>query len=478
MEWGRREDSGRGNGKRAMKNGPTFRRYDPQQIFLFPPSPRDWLPEGDLAYFIMDVVEQLDLRAIYRCYEGRQGGQPPYSPRMMVGLLLYGYCVGVPSSRKIEQATHHSVPFRVLAANHHPDHDTIAAFRQRHLESLRGLFVQVLQLCRKAGLVKLGHVALDGTKVRANASKHKAMSYGRMEHRAVELEQEVMRLLAEAEAVDAREDALYGKGRRGDELPQELRFRTSRLKKIKEAMRALEEEARQKAEVEREAYEEKKKARQERPQGRRGRPPKEPSDKPAPKAQRNFTDPDSRIMKDGATKSFEQCYNCQAAVDDKAQVVVAAEVTQQANDKQQLAPMMEKVKENTAGRKPVKVTADSGYFSEQNMRVLEDAGIDGYLATKKERHGCGSPPAPRGRIPKDATPTQRMRRKLHTVKGRCTYRKRKQIVEPVFGQIKQVRGFRRFLLRGLDNVRGEWELICLTHNLLKLFRSGKALKWA
>ena len=457
-----------------MKTHTQFRPYEPNQLLLLPPDMRTWLPEDDLVYFIMDVVRGLELSAIYRDYDQAKGGQPPYDPRMMAGLLLYAYCVGVFSSRKIEKATYHSVPFRVLCADQHPDHDTIAEFRKRHLKALSGLFVQVLRLCQTVGLVKLGHVALDGTKVRANASKHKAMSYGRMEKKARELEEEVALLLSEAEAVDAQEDAVYGKGKRGDELPEELRYKQSRLMKIKEAMQALEQEAQERREEIRRQQE----AKEKEDRDRKGRNPKEPSGTPDPRAQRNFTDPESGIMKEGATGSFEQCYNCQTAVDHKAQVIVAATVTQQANDKKQFKPVLEKLKENTGDKKPKKLSADAGFFSEANATYCALEGIDAYLATQKHRHNKPPEPAPRGRIPRDATVKDRMVRKLLTIKGRCTYALRKQIVEPVFGQIKEARGFRRFLLRGLEQVRAEWEMICITHNLLKLFRSGLAPKLA
>ena len=455
-----------------MKNQTQFRPYDPDQLFLLPPDMKDWLPQGDLVYFLMDVVDKLDLHPIYASYDGSKGGQPPYDPRMMTSLLIYAYCKGVASSRKIERATHEMIPFRVLTADQQPDHDTIADFRKRHLQALAGLFVQVLQLCQKAGLVKLGHVALDGTKVKANASKHKAMSYARMEKSAAELRAEVERMLQQAEAVDVEEDALYGKGKRGDELPDELQRKQSRLKKIKEAMAALEAEAKAKADVKREELQQKEKTRTQEGKKPRGPKPKEPDDKPKPKAQRNFTDSDSRIMKDGASKSFEQAYNCQAAVDEKAQVIVAASVTQETNDKQQVKPLIESIKENTGGKKPKKASADNGYFSENNIAYLQEEEIDEYIATGRLKHSEKPPPVSRGRIPKSATAKERMARKLRTVKGRGTYKKRKVIVEPVFGQIKEARGFRRFLLRGLENVTAEWDLICLTHNLLKLFRSG------
>jgi hypothetical protein len=367
----------------------------------------------------------------------------------------------MPSSRKIERATYESVPFRVLAANQHPDHDTIATFRQRHLEAIAELFVQVLRLCRAAGLVKLGHVALDGTKVRANASKHKAMSYGRMAQKIAQLDQQVQELLGEAEATDLQEDTQYGKGKRGDELPEEVRFRQQRREKIRQAQAALEAEAR--AQASRQEIDKHEKRGPAQPQ-----PPAKPDDK----AQRNFTDPDSRIMKDSGRNSFVQAYNCQVAVDDEAQVIVAADVTQQANDKQQVQPLTQQLEQNTEGHKPQALSGDYGYFSEQNVTYLQQAGIDPYLATKGKGR-CVSGPAPCGRIPKDATVKQRMARKLRTKQGQKIYARRQQTAEPVFGQIKQARGFRQFLLRGLEAVQAEWRLICLTHNLLKLFRNGQ-----
>jgi transposase len=430
-----------------------------------------WLPQEHLVYFIQDLVGQMDLSAIYASYDGSKGGYPAYHPEMMVALLVYGYCVGVPSSRKIEKATYELIPFRVLTADQHPDHDTIAEFRRRHLESLAALFVQVLRLCQKAGLVKLGHVSLDGTKVRANASKHKAMSYGRMEKSVMELEAEVKRLLAEAEATDEAEDRCHGKDRHGDELPEELRFKQGRLARIKEAKEALEREARERAKQER-LEQDKKKQGREASGEHRGRPPKAPSERPDGKAQYNFTDPESRIMKDGATKSFEQSYNCQAAVDSESQVIVGARVSQEANDKQELQPMVEKLKSDLDGKKPLRMTADSGYFSEDNVSYLAREQIDGYVATGRIKHGDQPLPVPRGRMPKGASLKERVSRKLRTLKGQFIYAKRKGIIEPVFGQIKQVRGFRQFLLRGIRKVSGEWDLICLGHNVLKLFRSN------
>jgi transposase len=446
-----------------------FLPYTPGQMLLLPPDLREWLEEGHLAYFILDVVEALDLSEIYASYDGSRGGRPGFDPRLLVGLLVYGYCVGVTSSRKLEKATQESVPLRVLAANQHPDHATIAEFRRRHLEALARLFVQVLRLCEKAGLVRLGHVALDGTKMRANASKHKAMSYGRMEEKVGELEAQVADLMAAAEATDQAEDAQHG-SRRGDELPDELRFRQKRLEKIREAMAALEAEAEEAAQKLREEKEAKVQAK-----GKKsapvddGQPAK--AVRPAEKAQKNFTDADSRIMRDGATKSFEQSYNCQAAVDSQAQVIVAAQVTQQANDKQQVKPLVEMMKVNLRGRIPEELSADTGYYSEENVAYLEGQQIEPYVppSRPKEEDSPGEPLEP---LSDTAPVRERMVAKLRTPTGRKVYSKRKETVEPVFGQIKEARGIRRFLLRGLDSVQAEWALICATHNLLKLFRSG------
>jgi transposase len=454
-----------------------FRNCDLNQAYLLPPSLQDWLPEGHLARFVADLVETLDLSALYAQYEEGDGrGLAAYDPRMMVRLLIYGYCRGVASSRRMERATQEDVAFRYLAADQHPDHDTIADFRKQHLANLGPLFVQVLKLCQQAGLVKLGHVALDGTKVKANASKHKAMSYERMGETEQKLQTEVEALLAEAARVDAEEDGKYGKGKRGDELPAELARRESRLKKIQEAKAALEAEAkeaaqRKQAEVEARLQEREK---QEEERGRKfgGRPPQAPDPeqaKPEPRAQRNFTDPESRIMKDGATKEFVQAYNAQAAVDSEGQVIVAAAVTQAANDQQQLVPMLAQV-EAMMGRQPERVTADAGYFSAANVTHPRLAGIDLFVAPDRPKHGEEVPVATGP--PPEAGVTEQMRHKLRTPEGRTIYKRRKAIVEPVFGQIKEGRGFRRFLLRGLAPVEAEWKLICATHNLLKLFQSG------
>jgi transposase len=459
--------------------GICFRSDDLNQALLLPPSLHDWLPEKHLARFLVDVVETLDLSAIYASYEAKDGrGQAAYAPEMMLRLLLYGYCIGVCSSRKIEARTYEDVAFRYLSADQHPDHDTIAEFRKRHLEALAGLFTQALLLCEKAGLVKLGHVAIDGTKIKANASKHKAMSYDRMGETELRLKQEIDALLKQADETDAAEDAQFGKGKRGDELPDELARRESRLKKLQQAKAALEKEAREKAEQERGEAEAKLAERREQEEltGKkmRGRDPQIPAPdaaQPAPKAQRNFTDPESRIMPDGANKgSFVQGYNAQIAVDAQTQIIVAAEITQQANDSQQLIPMLEQVVINM-GRKPDRVSADAGYWSEANATDPAVTGIDLHIATGRIKHGevieaASGPP------PENATPKQAMAHKLRTETGRATYKMRKAIVEPVFGQIKERRGFRRFSLRGLTNVRAEWKLVCATANLLKLFRYG------
>jgi transposase len=412
----------------------NYKTYDPDQLFLLPPSLKEWLPENHLAYFVSEVVDELDLSDIEQTYSTRLQGQPAYHPAMMVKLLFYAYCMGIPSSRKIETKTYEDIAFRILAAGHHPDHDTIADFRKNHLGALKGLFLRILLLCKEAKLVKLGHVSLDGTKMKANASKHKAMSYGRMGEREKELEHEVEELLRKAESVDAEEDRRYGKAR-GDELPEELKFREKRLAKIREAKKALED-----------------------------RIAKETERHPKSKDQINFTDPESRIMKDSGTKEVIQGYNAQAAVDASSQIIVAADVTIQSNDKNQLEPMLAEVKEN-CNAVPKELSADAGYYSEENVAHAQEKDIKTFIPPGNTRHADVKPLSPRGRIPKHLSIKEKMERLLQTKKG-----KRKETVEPVFGQIESVRGFRQFLLRGLDNMKGEWQLICLTHNLLKLHR--------
>ncbi len=446
----------------------TFRPYDPDQMLLLPPSLKEWLSPGHLVYFVAELVENLDLEAILSSYGGPARGTVPYDPRMLTGVLIYGYCTGVFSSRRMSRKLEEDIAFRVLAANQRPDFRTISDFRKAHLSELSGLFVQVLRLCRAAGLVKLGHVALDGTKIKANASKHKAMSYERMNKEEARLKQEVDALLRQADDLDEQEDAEYGVDRRGDELPAELAFREGRLRKIKEAKEALEREAKEEAEAQKRECEAREK---EGPVG--GLKPQEPNPNPGPKSQKNFTDPESRIMPSPADKkSFVQAYNCQAAVDGKAQIIVAADVTQEPNDKKQAVPMMAQVVANT-GTSPKKALMDAGYFSEKNIAGVEKSGTEIFMPPRRQKHGEKTEAPGRGRIPVDLSAAERMTRKLRTKRGREAYALRKEIAEPVFGQIKQARGFRQFLLRGVVKVKGEWSLVCTTHNILKLWKSGR-----
>ena len=431
--------------------GKSYRPYYPDEDLLLPPSLREWLPENHLAYFVSDVVDNLDLSAMDAVYGNEKRGQPPYDPRMMAKVLVYGYCVGVFSSRRIEKRLVEDIAFRILAAGNQPNFRTISDFRKIHLQTLAGMFEQVLKIALEAGAMKLGRVALDGTKIKANASKHKAMSYERMQEKDKQIRAEVKQLLEQAEAADAEEDQLHGKDRRGDELPEELQRRESRLKKIREAKQALEARAREKAQAE---VADAKEA------------------KPKEKDQYNFTDPESRIMK--GADGFVQGYNAQAVVEPTLQLIVGQAVTDATNDKQQLTPMLE-IMEAQSGQRPQAVLADSGYCSEKNLAQLDAdeepaRRIDGYVATERQKHDEYRQPCPRGPLPQDATRVERMKRKLQTKAGKAVYAARKAIVEPVFGQIKQARGFRQFLMRGIDKVSGEWALVCLTHNILKLYR--------
>jgi transposase len=450
-----------------------FRPYSLEQQLLLPPDLREWVPEDDLVWFISDTVDVLDLSAIVDVYDHGDGrGQPPYHPAMMVKLLLYAYCSGMPSSRKIERATHRDVAFRALTADQHPDHDSIAEFRQRHLSALATLFVQVLRLCQAAGLVTLGHVALDGTKIKAHASRHKAMSYARMADTERRLQEEVRRLLDEAERVDAAEDATFGPDRRGDEVPAELARRETRLAKIRALKAVLEKEAREGAAQAADAARAKLAAREQRTGRQQGRPAKVPDPaqaRLAPTAQRNFTDPESRIMKDTATDSFIQGYTAEAAADSHQQIVIACGVTNAAQDVEQFGPLLAQIATHV-GQRPAVITADAGFFSEANLSVAAACGIEAYIPPDRDRHGIppgAGPPADhrRGRA------SERMRAKLRTPMGEAIYRRRKAIIEPVFAYIKDRRGFRRFSFRGLAKVSAEWSLICLTHNLLKLYRA-------
>ena len=424
----------------------TYKTYLPEQDLLLPPSLRQWLPENHLAYCVSDVVDQLDLSAIESVYEEEDRGQPPYHPRMMVKILVYSYCVGVFSSRRMEKRLVEDVAFRVLAAGHEPDFRTLSDFRKIHLKALEELFQQVLGLALEVGALKLGRVALDGSKIKANASKHKAMSYGRMAETEKRLRKEVRELLKQAETVDEEEDKRYGRERQGEELPEELQRRETRIARIREAKKALEERAREKAESEKKDDQEAK---------------------PEPKAQYNFTDPESRILK--GSDAFVQGYNTQVAVEPTLQLIVGQRVTQAANDKQQMVPLIEVVQEQS-GQKPEEVLADSGYCSEENLKYLAKRRMEGFVATEKQKHGERNEPCKRGPLPKGASRVERMKRKLQTKVGAAVYASRKYIVEPVFGQIKQARGFRQFLLRGLEKVRGEWALVCMTHNLMKFHK--------
>jgi len=439
-----------------------FRPWNPDQMFLFPPAPRDWLPENHLVYFLLDVVPQMNLQPILAPYQATDRGQPPYHPAMLVTVLLYGYATGVFSSRRLMARCETDAAFRVIVADDIPDFRTISDFRKRHLTALEGLFVEVLKLCAKAGLVKVGRIALDGSKVKANASRHKAMSYDYMLKEEKRLKQEIKALLAQAEAADQVDDQTYGPDRRGEELPEELARRQSRLHKIREAKAALEAEARDQARA----------AAAERQQA--GQPPLGPDPeqaKPEPKAQYNFTDSESQIMK-VSNKGWDQCMNAQVVVNEH-QIIVAADVTDATNDKQQLQPMIEQTQQNVSAagvqEKVKEAVADSGFYSEANVAYLEGQAIDPYIATERLKHH-EQIAAPRGRYPQGLTAKQRMARKLRTKRGRERYARRKAMVEPVFGQVKQGRGFRQFHLRGRKKMRAEWRLVSLTHNLLKLWR--------
>ena len=502
----------------------SFRSWNPEQTLLLPPSPVDWLPENHLVFFLLDLAAELDLEAIHAVYRQKDPrGEKAYEPRMLVVLLLYAYCVGLPSSRKIEKACWEDAAFRVLTGNQQPDHSRIADFRRRHLDALAGLFIRVLRLCQRAGLVSLGTVALDGTKVKANASKHKAMSHERMLKSERQLEAEMRALLRKAEIIDAQEDGQYGKGKRGDELPEELQRRSSRLEWIRKAKAELEAEAAagkarqrdQQAEAaeqdakaaEASGDEQRSKRAARRSRGARKRAdeaqklaiekaaaarrdlnkaaaadktdplampqrtlPTDAAGHPKPSAQRNFTDPDSHILK--GADGWLQGYNAQAAVDGDHQVIVAIGVSNQASDAVHLLPMLERTLANT-GQIPDALIADAGYCSTANLEVCEDRQLKAYISTSRQQHGQRPRPS-RGKAPRDLDARGRMDRKLRSKAGQAIYALRKTIVEPVFGQIKGARGLDRFRLRGLEKVNGEWALMATTHNLLKLFRASLA----
>lgn len=490
-----------------------YRDWNPDQPFLLPPSLQEWLPEDHPVYLMLDILEELDVSAINRKYQEKDArGTRPYAPKMMVGLLLYGYSVGIRSSRKLEKATYEDIPFRVLAAGNHPDHSRISEFRRKHLEELEDLFLQVFQICQRMGLVELGNVALDGTKVQASASKHKAMSYERMLEEEERLKEEIQEMLEEAEATDREEDERFGRENRGDELPEELERKEERLRTIQQAKADLEKEAKQdraeevqakadRAEKRSKTHESKKervrsetlaekwdeeaaRLRQEAdeqagedvgeaetPEGMPKHRPKTQTDgTPKPKAQRNFTDPDSRIMEKGS--EFLQGYNCQLLVDEAHQIIVAQGVTNNASDNGNFGPMVEKGTDN-AGTSPEAVLADSGYWNEDAPEQADKLGTEAYIATGRQPHGKKTPTWS-GTPPDTATAQKQMSHKLRAREGLDRYALRKSVVEPVNGQIKEIGGFRRFSLRGYQKVRREWALVCTGHNLKKLIGAMQA----
>ncbi len=438
----------------------TFRDWSLDQALLLPPSVHDFVPASHLSRFVVALItDELDLSAIMASYQGEKG-QPPYHPAMMVALLLYAYAVGIYSSRRIAKACQERVDFMAIVALQAPDFRTISEFRRRHLTALAGLFVQVLKLCERAGLVKLGHVALDGSKIKANASKHKAMSYERMKKREAELQAEVDEWLRAAETADSAEDRAFGADRRGDEMPDWVADKQKRLAKIREAKAALEAEAKAAAE---EAAREKAARTKDDDKPHPGRKPAPPSATPEPKAQRNFTDPESRILK--TKDGYIQGYNAQAAVDAEAQIIVAHALSNNGSDQAHLAPLLDAVKANLK-RNPDEVSADAGYCSAANLRTLSRRRIKAYVATGRQQHGAKAAIAKRPTRP--GSLLARMSAKLKRAGYRSRYRLRKQVVEPVYGQIKEARGFRQFLLRGMEKVKAEWSMICTAHNLRKL----------
>jgi transposase len=425
-------------------------------MFLLPVNPREWLTKDHLAYFVSDLVDSFDLKEFVKAYKNTPTGQPPYHPAMMLKILVYAYSTGVFSTRVIARKIDEDIAFRMLAAGERPDFRTIAVFRKKHLSALSKLFAQVLKLAKASGLIKLGVIAIDGTKIKANASRHKALSYGRMDDVEARLRKKVKDILDEAEAIDAAEDELYGDDKTGDELPEELRDPVNRIKKIKDLRERIEREEKEKTGKE--------------------------DARPKAKEQRSLTDGDSRIMK-MSDKSFQYAYNCQAAVcgdpaKGEPQIIVATRLSNQASDNPQLKAVIEKVEENT-GQLPKKLLADAGYFSSENLNHCKDKQIDAFIPPNKQKHSQ-SGPCPRGRIPRDISEADRMRRKLKTKCGKRLYDKRKVMPEPVFGEQKGVRGFRQFLLRGKENVAAEWDFLCTTSNILKLFRYAALPKlgWA
>ena len=477
----------------------TFRSYDQDQMLLMPPSLDDWLPKDHTARFISEVVDELlDLSVIYASYV-EASGAPPYNPTMMLKLLLYAYSTGVTSSREMERRCHVDIAFRWLSANTTPDYRSLARFRRRHEEALGDLFNQVLVLCSEAGLIKLGRVALDGTKLRASASRRKSMSYSRLGPRIAELEAQVATILAEAEATDLAEDEAFGVDKRGDEIPEELRRRETRIAKMRKAKEAIEQEAKEKAQAK---ADERAKAETTTKVSKKVKTSTDTETKavgddtkgtgstqvnadtaapptpvrPNPKAQRSFTDPDSRMMK--TNEGFHYAYNAQAVVDEGSQVIVATKVTQSAGDVNELIPMIEATKASLEAANiscsPRVFLADAGYCSEANLTHITKFDINASIATGRFKHNERVSDSPRGRIPKDATRRERMARSLRTKSGRIDYARRKAIVEPAFGQMKvrQKAGYLR--LRGLQGAQIEWTLHSICHNLRKLSNSRVA----
>ena len=440
--------------------GTSYRPYHPEQPFLLPPSPQQWLPENHLAYFIADTLQQIDLRPLHQRYQGDGRRNRPYHPVMMLTLLVYAYATGVFSSRKIARKIDEDVAFRVLAGGNRPDFSTINRFRAEHLKEFKKLFVEIVRLAKRTGLLKLGTVALDGTKVKANASKHKAMSYQRLGEEEERLAAEIQQLIERAEQIDAAEDELYGEAR-GDEIPAELSRRESRVQKIREAKAALEAEQAAADRARGRGPDDDRAAGGERPQGGRSKY-KRAFGEPEPKAQRNFSDPDSKIMKTGG--GFEQCYNAQAVVEEGGQLIVAATVGSNAADNGYLVELVDDVKTNT-GRKPRRVLADAGYRGEQNFEQLEQRKIRGYVALGRESGRGGE-----ARTKASGAATERMRKRLRDQRGRKRYRRRKALVEPAFGWLKRVLGFREFSMRGLAKAQGEWNLVTAALNLRRMAR--------
>ncbi len=452
----------------------NFIECNREQVYFLPPSLQEWLPPADLVWLVLDAVEEMNLKAFYLKYREDGKGQAAFEPSMMVALLLYAYSLGIRSSREIEQLCERDIGFKVIAANHVPDHTTLCRFRKENGKSMEGLFIDVLKLCREAGLIKVGVVALDGSKIKANAGLEANRTY---EH----IENEVKKMLVEAEAKDTEEDRLYGADKRGDELPIDLQDRTSRKARLAACKKRLEEKAADEAAQQQAKIEERRAEEAETGIKKRGRKPQEPDSEPEASAKANVTDPESRIMK--TRSGYVQGYNSQAVVTED-QIIIASEVTDQENDINQLHPMVKKAQENMTEIDEFEpqtiriVLSDAGYASEDNLAHIDPDGPEHLIATQKDwkqRQALSDAPPPRGRIPKDMTLRQRMERKLRTKRGRELYKKRGQTVEPVFGQIKDCRGIRKFMRRGLEACAQEWKLICATHNILKLWRSGKGI---